>query len=201
MWGLEHVKTDPTEAMNAINAVAPTGVLKGAKMPGGAGEYGDHAPVAVMLADLVEGILVKNVDATAKAVENAVRNGNGLKDLPKEGKYPSTINGEESPFASLLAYKARPLNGIWATAPYLHNGAVPTLYDLLLPEEERPQTFTVGRMEFDPVKVGFVHAADDAQAPFVYDTTLPGNLNTGHNFTSKLTEDERWALVEYLKTL
>ncbi len=55
-----------------------------------------------------------------------------------------------------LGYIARPLNGIWATAPYLHNGSVPTLYDLLLPAEQRPRTFYTGSNEFDPVKVGYV---------------------------------------------
>ncbi|HEX8155125.1 MAG TPA: di-heme-cytochrome C peroxidase, partial [Thermoanaerobaculia bacterium] len=52
-------------------------------------------------------------------------------------------------------YKARPLDGIWATAPYLHNGSVPTLRDLLLPPAQRPKTFYVGSREFDPVNVGF----------------------------------------------
>jgi cytochrome c peroxidase len=98
-----------------------------------------------------------------------------------------------------LAYKARPLDGIWATAPYLHNGSVPTLRALLLPEAERPATFYVGSREFDPVNVGF----DASQAPgrFRFDTALEGNTNTGHIYGTKLTAEERDALLEYLKSL
>ena len=62
--------------------------------------------------------------------------------------------GRQNEFRGLLAYRARPLNGIWATAPYLHNGSVPSLYDLLLPSAQRPRIFYVGSWEFDPVHVG-----------------------------------------------
>ena len=121
----------------------------------------------------------------------------------------------------LLAYKARPLNGIWATAPYLHNGSVPTLYDLLLPANvrntkiagtvdpvidgpTRPETFGVGSRAFDTRKVGFLE--DGATWVFrVRDddgNVIPGNSNGGHDYgNASLTDDERWAIVEYLKTL
>jgi hypothetical protein len=56
----------------------------------------------------------------------------------------------------LLGYKARPLDGIWATAPYLHNGSVPTLYHLLLPPAERPKSFWLGSRDYDAEKVGYV---------------------------------------------
>src|SRR4030095_14281120 len=56
----------------------------------------------------------------------------------------------------VVGYKARPLNGIWATAPYLHNGSVRNLYELLLPAEERTTTFYVGRREVHPASVGFL---------------------------------------------
>lgn len=78
--------------------------------------------------------------------------------------------------ARLMVYKARPLNGVWATAPFLHNGSVPTLYDLLLPPDRRPKEFTVGR-------------------------PVPGNGNAGHEYGTRLTDAERWQLVEYLKSL
>ncbi len=106
-------------------------------------------------------------------------------------------------------YKARPLNGIWATAPYLHNGAVPTLYHLLSPVEERPAKFFLGNREFDPVRVGYI--TDPIAGGFELDTSLPGNSNHGHEFTDGprgagvigplLTESERKALVEFLKTI
>lgn len=100
-----------------------------------------------------------------------------------------------------LAYKARPLTGIWATAPYLHNGSVPTLYDLLLPAEQRPSRFKMGSTQFDPEKVGFIDAFGPG-SQFTYDTSLPGNFNFGHDYgASSFTDADRYALVEYMKTL
>ena len=96
-----------------------------------------------------------------------------------------------------FAYKARPLNGIWATAPYLHNGSVRTLMDLLRPACERAKSFHVGSIEFDAQEVGFVN---DPDFP-VFDTTLPGNSNSGHEYGATLNEQERKDLVEYLKAL
>ena len=101
-------------------------------------------------------------------------------------------------------YLARPLNGIWATGPYLHNGSVPTLYDLLHPEQ-RPAKFAVGNREFDPLKVGY-RSDLDSTGPniWIYDTTQPGNSNIGHSgdaFGTALPEDQKSALLEYLKKL
>lgn len=104
-------------------------------------------------------------------------------------------------------YKAGPRDGVWATAPFLHNGSVPSLYELLLPAAQRSKTFRVGRA-FDPVKVG----VDTTEAnAFLLDTALPGNSNAGHSFEEGpkgsgvigrlLTDDERWAIVEYLKSI
>jgi len=97
-------------------------------------------------------------------------------------------------------YASRPLNGIWASAPYLHNGSVPTLYDLLLPPDKRPKSFQTGSREFDPKKVGFVHDGT-LGGSFQFDTTKSGNLNTGHTYGTTLSEEERLDLVEYLKGL
>jgi mono/diheme cytochrome c family protein len=96
-------------------------------------------------------------------------------------------------------YKARPLNGIWATGPYLHNGSVRTLFQVLLPEARRETSFHVGSREFDPVEVGFKNAP--GVIGFVLDTTVPGNRNTGHRYGDALSDEERKDLVEYLKTL
>jgi cytochrome c peroxidase len=100
------------------------------------------------------------------------------------------------PAAIEFGYKARPLNGIWATAPYLHNGSVPNLDELLKPAMSRMKTFHVGSREFDPVHLGF---KDDG--PFLFDTSLPGNSNAGHEYSGPLTDDERMQLIEYLKSL
>ena len=100
-------------------------------------------------------------------------------------------------------YKARPLNGIWATAPYLHNGSVPNLFELLKPasaddaSKAAPPKFTVGNREFDPIHVGY----RSDSGPFEFDTTLEGNSNVGHEFGTGLSDDERFELIEYLKTL
>jgi hypothetical protein len=99
----------------------------------------------------------------------------------------------------VLAYKGRPLDGIWATAPYLHNGSVPNLYELLLPAEERTKQFHVGNIEFDSKKVGFKTEAGPGTT--LLDTSLPGNRNTGHDMYGNFNENERWALVEYMKSL
>lgn len=77
-------------------------------------------------------------------------------------------------------------------------GSVPTLHDLLLPSASRSARFSVGRSEYDPKNVGYV---SDGQVPFVVDTTLAGNSNRGYEFGTKLSEEDRLALVEYLKTL
>jgi mono/diheme cytochrome c family protein len=88
------------------------------------------------------------------------------------------------------------LDGIWARAPYLHNGSIPTLYALLLPAAERPKEFQRGCDRFDAELVGFV-----CQDGFRFDTTLPGNRNVGHEYGTALPEHERSDLLEYLKTL
>ena len=112
-------------------------------------------------------------------------------------------NGIRAP----LAYKARPLNGIWATAPYLHNGAVPTLWHLLSPYRERPTAFRLGSTTYDPVRVGYADGGG-----FTLNTGRRGNLNGGHLFDSaaparpgtigaELPPNDRRALIEFLKTL
>ncbi|MDU0364468.1 di-heme-cytochrome C peroxidase [Rhizobium sp. 25PS6] len=109
----------------------------------------------------------------------------------------------------LLAYKARPLDGIWATAPYLHNGSVPTLYDLLLPANKRPPRFATGNREYDPVRVGYAPPLQPLGAMnFEFNTVdedgvpIDGNSNVGHEYgAGSLSDADRWALVEYLKTL
>jgi hypothetical protein len=106
-----------------------------------------------------------------------------------------------------LGYKFRPLTGIWATAPYLHNGSVPTLYGLLLPPSDRPKSFYVGTREFDPGKVGF-KTEQSAENSFLFRAfddqgkPIQGNLNSGHDYNNAgLSAADREALVEYMKGL
>jgi hypothetical protein len=103
------------------------------------------------------------------------------------------------------SYKARPLNGIWATAPYLHNGSVPNLQDLLTAPAERVTSFCVGDHSFDPVAVGVPAAAKSVAAcpdgSSRFDTALQGNRNTGHPYGTTLSADDKRALIVYLKSL
>jgi mono/diheme cytochrome c family protein len=109
----------------------------------------------------------------------------------------------------LRAYKARPLAGVWATPPFLHNGSVPSLYQLLSPQDERSTTFYKGTFEYDPKHLGYrTEAFTNA---FLFDTRITGNHNSGHEFRAGklgngvigrlLQPQERWALLEYLKVL
>src|SRR5262249_2735281 len=75
-------------------------------------------------------------------------------------------DGQESDLIAVPLYRARPVDGVWATAPYLHNGSVPTLMDMLMPQDERPKAFCVGSRQFDPVKVGLrTPSRDDSGKP------------------------------------
>jgi hypothetical protein len=102
-------------------------------------------------------------------------------------------------------YIAPPLDGIWITAPYLHNGSVPTL-EALLDSRQRPAYWSrnYNDLQYDYVQVGWKfarEAAPTAPTTTVYNTTLPGYGNYGHTFGDKLTDKERRAVIEYLKTL
>jgi len=96
-------------------------------------------------------------------------------------------------------YKARPINGIWASAPYLHNGSVPTVYDLLLPVAQRPTQFFVGNRELDRVKVG--NQTLEVDEASLFNTNEEGNSNAGHEYGTQLNESDRMALLEYIKSL
>lgn len=99
-------------------------------------------------------------------------------------------------------YSNLPIDGIWVRGPYLHNGSVPTLWDLLQPPERRPQKFYTGYRVIDPVRVGFVSEGPKAEARgFLLDTGISGNSNAGHAYGVGLSDGEKWALIEYLKTL
>jgi mono/diheme cytochrome c family protein len=108
-----------------------------------------------------------------------------------------------SHFRKTNGYANMPLDGIWVRAPYLHNGSVPTLRDLLEPADQRPKEFYRGYDVYDQKKVGFVSniAAEGVHQLFRYDTTQPGNNNGGHLYATTLSPEEKDALVEYMKKL
>lgn len=106
-----------------------------------------------------------------------------------------------SNFQKTNGYSSMPLDGIWLRAPYLHNGSVPTLRDLLAPPEERPTVFYRGYNVYDFENVGFVSSGAAAEASgFRFDTAELGNGNQGHLYGTSLDPDEIEALLEYLKT-
>lgn len=106
-------------------------------------------------------------------------------------------------FRKTNGYANLPLDGVWLRAPYLHNGSVPTLKDLLEQPANRPQVFYRGYDVFDRDRVGFVSdvAEEHGKQYFKFDTTLPGNNNSGHLYGIDLESKDKTALVEYLKTL
>jgi mono/diheme cytochrome c family protein len=120
--------------------------------------------------------------------------------------------GDGKPVRPTAGYQAPPLDGVWATAPYFHNGSVPTLYGVLN-SQARPKVFTrsyrTDEEDYDKVQVGWKVREVPPPAPKlpaierrkVYDTTQPGRGNAGHIYGDDLTDEERWAVIEYLKTL
>jgi mono/diheme cytochrome c family protein len=122
-------------------------------------------------------------------------------------------DGKPFPLQKIRGYQAPPLDGVWATAPYLHNGSVPTVYHMLN-SKTRPKIFTrsyrTEEEDYDVRKLGWkitvLDQPADSRMPArerrkIYDTTQPGRSNAGHTFGDVLTEPERAAVIEYLKTL
>jgi len=208
--------TDIWMACNAFTYDGRAGRLKGTKDGFISGEpLPAVAPVGTMLATTVKGTLLGKKVQILKA---------GLASLFGIERPPVSFQSDEVPLTPeqvrdarrqfctttinpALAYKARPLDGIWATAPYLHNGSVPTLYDLMLPAAQRPKSFLLGTRDYDPVKAGYVTGAQASGNIFVFETQrggrpVDGNSNAGHDYgASSMTDEQRWQLVEYMKTL
>jgi hypothetical protein len=238
MIPLREAGTDIWMACNAYTHQAKTGILENTRLSYlrildllGTDRYADKADLSAMLRTTVIGVIFAKRNAVIGDIARTFR-------FPKPeafgsvGPVESVLPEAERPIRTthkqelrdrclqgndpLLAYKARPLTGIWATAPYLHNGSVPTLYDLLLPPKDRPQRFLVGTREFDPERVGYVTRGPDGTLleqssgdnSFVFDTRdaggrmIDGNSNAGHDYgNASFSPEERMALVEYMKGL
>ncbi len=190
MIGLADIGTDPLMALNFATRTAFTGDLA-PLLP--APFTGASALPAPVLLSITVGMAANYSIATAQppftAAERAALIGYRIKAAGLPPYLPK----------NLAAYKARPISGIWATAPYLHNGSVPNLYQLLLPPTQRVTTFDVGSHAFDAEAVGY--ESEHEEHTFRFDTRLPGNSNAGHDYGTDFSSDERWDLVEFLKTL
>jgi mono/diheme cytochrome c family protein len=171
--------------------------------PGGSGAlHGKYPNKIVPLAKIgTDPTLVQRLTPT---IEDHFRKSWFTRERGPEGKpFPLRYNA---------GYQAPPLDGVWATAPYLHNGSVPTLHHLLK-SSDRPRVFTrsyrTDLTDYDAARVGWKvtelrgqqPARTGADARQVYDTSQPGRSNAGHTFGDALSDDERRAVIEYLKTL
>ena len=172
----------------------------------------DPAKITEGLGLNIVGLLIKNrfyADNNLSQEQIQCLEGFGTLDLPRQP----------------AGYKPRPLAGVWASPPYLHNGSVPNIYQMLVPPSERSARFFVGRRDYDPVNLGYEHEplADQEHNGFWFDTSITGNHNTGHAFAATpeqwaahrenykanplpkgvigpvFSHDQRMALIEYLK--
>ncbi len=123
------------------------------------------------------------------------------KDWGFDPPYPQRFHS----FRKTNGYASMPLDGIWLRAPYLHNGSVPNLRELLEPQTKRSSLFYRGNDVFDPQNVGFVSnvPAQNGRVFYAFDTTRRGNGNQGHEgkaYGTELPTEKKQALLEYLKT-
>jgi len=221
------VGTDPVMAVNAGRTVH-TRQLEGTKMPPIIGTKLTPVDSGVnLLTNAVTGTILKNIINPPNTLQdylNPLDGGLTTEQMVQANKsrqinwknysqhktsdqsvaesqlkdFDDKQRSEEAAAASSGAvYKGRPLDGIWATGPFLHNGSVPSLYQLLLPPDQRMAKFHVGATLLDTKNVGF----DTESGPGIYDTHLKANSNAGHLWGTTLSDADRWALIEYLKSL
>lgn len=184
--------TDPLAASNPLDSRSKTGLLEDMTV----------LPLLKVLPakGLLGGKFEEEAD-TAKVV------GNGVIGVLREERPKKLITGliayvkaaKANPAKTTPSYKARPLNGIWSSAPFLHNGSVPNLTELLKKPDDRLKSFHVGSWELDTENVGFSTAEGSNTSEF--DATIPGNSNFGHDHGTDLSDDEKSDLIEYIKSL
>jgi hypothetical protein len=206
MASLRAIGTDPIMAMNALKYQGKSGVFEGQSYkyidPRGP-KFGPQTPVLPALSRAAEGVILEPdhdkslVRRWAEKVYDLIASidHNPIKKTQKHLDFEVVPTNSPAAFA---AYKGRALNGIWATAPYLHNGSVPNLYELFLPSCRdaeiatgkacRSNKFTLGTREFDPANVGYkLQDATQHAGLFVFDTHLPSNSNKGHEYAAGVT--------------
>jgi hypothetical protein len=187
-------------------------VLKGAEIPFITFPLKESDLAISVLTTSVLGSIIQNYvpfTATAQELQTkqlerfrlppALQDLKGAFHLPGQPN-PGSKQGAPTP---QYVFEARVMEGIWAAAPYLHNGSVPTLYDLLLPADQRPKAFKIGPA-YDKVKVGL--AIEQTKFDYTLSTTdcsdrNSGSSRCGHEFGTQLRPEEKKALLEYFKTL
>jgi cytochrome c2 len=186
-YPLGEIGTDPTAAVNFNKRFARTGQL---------GQPPINLPATLSAVEALKAVTTKVAERKYAELH-----------IPPEMQ--DEMNGfRANEMRAPLEYRARNMDGIWATAPYLHNNSVPNLYQLLLPAANRDKRFYVGNLEYDPRTVGF--QTGKFPEGFELLTNITGNSNAGHEFRDGprrkgvigplLNDEERWAIIEYLKT-
>jgi len=222
---LDHIGTDPTSAVNMLNNrfdISPVvDRIKKLREDGSFLRLPDPAIIPdPTQTGFAQGLAFIGGEVRAKQYrEWGLLEKDGYKIVPGKEEQVADLDGfgESDNPQDWRAYRPRPLEGVWATAPYLHNGSVPSIFQLLSPAEERDETFYLGRKEFIPETLGL--KVDKFKGAFKFDTAITGNSNLGHEFNDGLCGDgvigyelpdrpgycrqfthrERQAVVEYLK--
>lgn len=197
LYKLDVIGTDAWDARNfAARNVLLTGLLQQ--------KYGDQLGIGAALGNFSQSVQERGFATLRSKQGYFFFPGDSTADLPRyQGFRPNQ-------FQAPLAYPARPMGGYWATAPYLHGGSVPNLYELLGPASERSRKFYTGNLEYDPVRVGYV--SDRFRGGFLFDTTVDGNGNGGHEFRNAprgtpgvigpaLSHEQRLDIIEYMKVI
>jgi hypothetical protein len=185
------IGTDPTYMNSFLTRLVRTGP---ATTPLNGGDT--VVPAGVYLLNTTAAILKRSIkEAKFSDEQVAALSGFRLRPPLKPGEPPRQYE-PPSPFD----LKAGPLAGIWSSGPFLHNGSVATLYELLSPIADRRAVFWTGGRELDLKRLGFV--SEEVPGRFRFDTSLAGNHRTGHLYPPQgLRPDERNAIIEFLKTL
>ncbi len=201
---VQDVDTDSRE-YNVLARTVDTGVLSGAEVPFINQPLKPQDSAFNVLRTSVTGTILQHYlpvvvppDVRDRVLREVSQLKPGIEDLK------GAFNTQKAvPAAPSFAYESRVLQGIWATAPYLHNGSVPTLAELLKPAAERVSAFKIGPA-YDTVNIGL--AVDQTRFNYTLKTTdcserNSGNSRCGHEFGTTLLEKDKKALLEYLKTL
>ncbi|SCX37299.1 di-heme-cytochrome C peroxidase [Nitrosospira sp. Nsp1] len=199
------VGTDSKE-YEVLGRTVKTGVLDGAKIPLLAKPLKPVDTAFNVLGTAVLGSILQHYVPVLMKAEDQARMKGAQSPFPPETEslrdaFIAPVTAAAA--APSYAYESRVLEGIWAAAPYLHNGSVPTLVELLKPAAERVSSFKVGPA-YDTVNVGL--AIEQTKFDYTLETTdcsdrNSGNSRCGHEFGTTLSADEKKALLEYLKTL